>query len=155
MSSAMIWVSDFLPDDAAAPAGALVEQGVAALQRAMRAAASVTSPTSSARKMRRRPCRVRPAGLLLVRRFSDKLRGEMLLGRSQVARQRILIPPFGGSNPPAPARFQFKFESASSSYLESDRRRALPEAISVRAFTGRVTKGSSIHGPPTAGGRAA
>ena len=26
-----------------------------------------------------------------------------LLGRSQVVRQRILIPPFGGSIPPAPA----------------------------------------------------
>lgn len=32
----MIWVSDFLPDDAAAVVAPLVEQGAAALQRAMR-----------------------------------------------------------------------------------------------------------------------
>src|SRR5262245_18074522 len=29
-----------------------------------------------------------------------------LMGRSQVVRQRILITPFGGSSPPAPARTQ-------------------------------------------------
>jgi Polyketide cyclase / dehydrase and lipid transport len=33
----MIWVSDFLPDDAAAVVAPLVEQGAAALQRAVRA----------------------------------------------------------------------------------------------------------------------
>jgi hypothetical protein len=33
----MIWVSDFLPDDAAAVVAPLVEQGAAVLQRAVRA----------------------------------------------------------------------------------------------------------------------
>ena len=28
-----------------------------------------------------------------------------MVGRSQVVRQRILIPPYGGSNPPAPANY--------------------------------------------------
>jgi hypothetical protein len=36
---------------------------------------------------------------MLPRRFSG-------LGRSQAVRQRILIPPFGGSIPPAPASFR-------------------------------------------------
>jgi hypothetical protein len=32
-----------------------------------------------------------------------------LMGRSQVVRQRILIPPCGGSNPPAPANLIVAF----------------------------------------------
>jgi hypothetical protein len=32
-----------------------------------------------------------------------------VLGRSQAVRQRILIPPFGGSIPPAPASFDVRF----------------------------------------------
>jgi hypothetical protein len=35
------------------------------------------------------------------------------LGRSQVVRQRILIPPSGGSNPPAPATHSRKSETSS------------------------------------------
>ncbi len=35
----------------------------------------------------------------------DKLLRLGLLGRRQVVRHRILVPAFGGSNPPAPAKF--------------------------------------------------
>src|SRR5262249_40456238 len=36
-------------------------------------------------------------------RYGPRAEESRLMGRSQVVRQRILIPPFGGSSPPAPA----------------------------------------------------
>jgi hypothetical protein len=43
--------------------------------------------------------------LAILRARSERYRDAVCLpvGRSQVVRQRILIPPFGGSSPPAPA----------------------------------------------------
>jgi hypothetical protein len=35
--------------------------------------------------------------------YHEPPRGRVLVGRRQVVRQRILIPSYGGSNPPAPA----------------------------------------------------
>jgi hypothetical protein len=43
------------------------------------------------------------------------------LGRSQAVRQRILIPPFGGSIPPAPATGIIKPPQSSSHLLPSHR----------------------------------
>jgi hypothetical protein len=42
------------------------------------------------------------------RRARDGARPVRLMGRSQAVRQRILIPPFGGSIPPAPARLALR-----------------------------------------------
>src|SRR6516165_12439381 len=41
--------------------------------------------------------------LLIACHAAAMVRAPGLMGRSQVVRQRILIPPFGGSSPPAPA----------------------------------------------------
>jgi hypothetical protein len=44
-----------------------------------------------------------------------------MVGRSQAVRQRILIPPCGGSNPPAPAN--------TAPLVEPDRRSAHPSPV--------------------------
>ena len=52
--------------------------------------------------------RIAPEHVLLACRLAAMVRAprrrtRCTMGRSQVVRQRILIPPFGGSSPPAPA----------------------------------------------------
>jgi hypothetical protein len=49
------------------------------------------------------------------------------MGRSQVVRQRILIPPFGGSSPPAPAS-----QSGLHQLLPLDHRNPRDEGLFVR-----------------------
>jgi hypothetical protein len=41
------------------------------------------------------------------REYTDN--GQCVMGRRQVARHRVLVPAFGGSNPPAPAMQIMKF----------------------------------------------
>src|SRR5664279_2452785 len=63
----------------------------------------VSKPNSASSLLKWLNCLYRPA-------LPEEIRGRLvplsrqLLGRRQVVRQGILIPPCGGSNPPAPAR---------------------------------------------------
>ena len=56
------------------------------------------------------PVRLRGSGVGFMLNAADGSVPHPAMGRSQAVRQRILIPPSGGSNPPAPATcFQYHF----------------------------------------------
>jgi hypothetical protein len=107
--------SDAIPIDASSQAGQRARRGQSARPSATcfdrcRAHHHRSPPAGSAPRRsaycddhRHRGRRLSPAVRLPCRSFPDKLPAPLPLGRSQVARQRILIPRFGGSNPPAPA----------------------------------------------------